>query len=170
MLPSNARHSNQGFTLIEMLVILIIVGILSTISAPSFLGMLNRAKVNNALAQVRGALQEAQREAMRKSKSCSVILDTTSIPNKVTGSCLVTGDRTLPSGVALQTDISPLKFGLRGNTNRAGKIAVFMTDGSIPLKQCIVTSVGIGLMRDGVYSGSTSSASDITAGTCAPPP
>jgi prepilin-type N-terminal cleavage/methylation domain-containing protein len=167
MLLSNARRTNQGFTLIEMLVILIIIGILSAIAVPSFLAMLNRSKVNNALAQVRGALQETQREAIRKSKSCSVTLGTTSTPNKVTGTCLVTGERTLPSGVGLQTDIGgqQIQFGLRGNTSGAGTIALFMTDSSTPLKRCIVTSIGIGIMRSGVYSGSTA-ASDLTASNC----
>ncbi len=59
---SNARTNSQGFTLIELIIILFIVGILSAIAAPSFLGLLNRGKVNNAVAQVQGALQEAQRE------------------------------------------------------------------------------------------------------------
>ena len=47
------RRNSQGFTLIETLIIVVIIGILSAIAAPSFLGMLNRNKVNNALTQVR---------------------------------------------------------------------------------------------------------------------
>lgn len=166
MLPYNARHTDRGFTLIEITFILVIVGILSAIAAPSFLSMFNKNKVNYALDQVRGTLQEAQREAMRKSKSCTVTLDTTN--SKVTADCIVTGDRTLADGVGIQTNIpgQQITFGLRGNTSGAGKIALFMSDGSTLQKRCIVTSVGIGIMRTGDYSGSTASASDITDGTC----
>lgn len=151
MLPSNARHSNQGFTLIEMLVILIIIGILSAISVPSFLGLLNRNKVNNALAQVRGALQETQREAIRKSKSCSVTLDTTSTPNKVTGTCLVTGNRNL-NGINIRSNVSPITFNFRGETGSSGTIVVASTDGSVAKQKCLVIASGIGLIRYGNYA------------------
>jgi prepilin-type N-terminal cleavage/methylation domain-containing protein len=168
MLLSNARHTDQGFTLLETAIIVVIIGILSAIAAPSFLSMLNKNKVNYALDQVRGTLQEAQREAIRKSKSCTVTLDTTN--NQVTTSspCVVTGDRKLKDGVALQTNIpgQQITFGIRGNTSGAGKIVVFANDGSTLQKRCVVTSIGIGIMRTGDYSGSTASASDITAGTC----
>lgn len=171
----NARNESQGFTLIETLIIVIIIGILSAIAAPSFLALLNRSKVDDALNQVRGALQECQREAIRKSKSYSVTLDTTN--NKVTGSCLVTGARTMPNGVAMATDIGgtppSIQFSFRGNTTvtlPAGvdhaKVVLYMSDGSTQEKKCFATSNGIGIMRTGKYSGSTSSASDITAGIC----
>ncbi len=169
MLLYNARRINsQGFTMIETIVVVTIVGILAAIITPSFLSMFNKNKVNDALDKVRGTLQEAQREAIRKSKPCTITLDTTN--NKVTtsSSCVVTGDRTLPTGVGLQTNISgqQITFGIRGNTTGAGKIVVFMNDGSTLQKRCIVTSIGIGITRTGDYSGSTSSASDITAGSC----
>ena len=160
------RRNSQGFTLIETLIIVIIIGILSAIAAPSFLSMFNKNKVNNALVQVRGTLQEAQREAMRKSNRCTVTLDTTL--NKVTADCIVTGDRTLADGVGIQTNNSgqPITFGIRGNTTGSKTIVVFANDGSTSQKRCIVTSLGIGIMRTGDYSGSTASASDITASNC----
>lgn len=99
----NVRPNNQGFTIIEILIILLTVGILSAISAPSFLGLLNRSKVNNAVAQVQGALQEAQREAIRKSKICTVYVpDKTYLPSgsylpygsELISNCFVTNDKT----------------------------------------------------------------------------
>ena len=74
MLLFNAHKNSQGFTIVETLTILLLIGILSAIAAPSFLALLNRSKVNDALAKARGALQEAQREAIRKSKTCTVIV------------------------------------------------------------------------------------------------
>lgn len=164
MLLCNVRNNNEGFTLIETLIIVVIIGILSAIAAPSFLSMLNKNKVNNALVQVRGTLQEAQREAMRKSKRCTVTLDTTN--SKVTADCIVTGDRQLKDGVGIQTNIpgQQITFGIRGTTTVTGTIVFFANDGSTSQKRCIVTSLGIGIMRTGDYSGSTSSvnASDCT--------
>ena len=44
MLLFSVRKNSQGFTLIEIVVILFIIGILSAIATPSFLAVLNRAK------------------------------------------------------------------------------------------------------------------------------
>lgn len=159
MLLFNVHNKNQGFTLIELTILVVIVGILSAIAAPSFLSMLNKNKVNDALDQVRGALQEAQREAIRKSQSCTVTLDTTN--NKVTSSCLVTGDRTLPSGVAIAANGngSPptITFSFRGNTTDSRTIILYMSDGSTQENKCLILSNGLGIMRTGNYSGDTSS-------------
>jgi len=139
MLLSNVRKTNQGFTLIELLIILLIVGILSAFAGPSFLGLLNRGKVNNAVAQVQGALQEAQREAIRKSRNCTVVMTvgssaTLKSPSEDTNNnglldvaagedingnetldknnCLLTGPRTLPNNVNMSTNVtgSPIQI------------------------------------------------------------
>ncbi|PSO79590.1 MAG: hypothetical protein BRC41_18775 [Cyanobacteria bacterium QH_9_48_43] len=65
MLPLSVNKSNQGFTLLETATVVVVIGILAAISAPSLLGWYNRTKVDSALNEVRGALQQAQREAMR---------------------------------------------------------------------------------------------------------
>lgn len=165
MLFRNAHKTSQGFTLIETLTVLIVIGILSAIAVPSFLALLNRNKVNDAVAKVQGALQEAQREAIRRSRSCIVTLNTTN--QKVTSPCLITGDRTLPNGVAIVTNLGgtppSITFSFRGNTTDSGAIVLYMSDGSIPKKGCLVISNGLGIMRSGVYNGSTAS---VTANNC----
>ncbi len=165
----NVRPNSQGFTLIELVIILFIVGILSAISVPSFLGLLNRAKVNNAVAQVQGALQEAHREAVRKSKSCTVTLTTTT----VTGDCLVTGARILPQGVVMATNVvGNIKFGIRGNTNFTtdpkeadyGNIILYQPNSPTSRRKCVAISNGIGILRSGTYpdTGLTTPAASIT--------
>lgn len=180
MLPFNARN-NQGFTLVETLVILIIVGILSAIAAPSFLNMFSRNKVNDALNQVQGALQEAQREAIRKSQSCTVTINKTD--KKITSPCLITGERDLcdkrdslgnctQSRVAIEATTNlgttpSITFSFRGNTNNGGMIVVYSSDNSTDQRGCLAISPGLGIMRTGKYSGSTTSATAVNAGTCA---
>lgn len=166
--PFQYYNNNQrGFTLIELPIIVAVIAILLAIAAPSFLAFLNRAKIVDAIGKVQGALKEAQTEAIRKSKSCSVALKTAD--GKLSSPCLVTGDRVLPEGVSMVTNVpggSPeIRFSFRGNTTSSGKVVVYMEDGS-DSKKCLVISNGVGIMRTGDYSGSTSPTSAITAGTC----
>ena len=79
MLLYNARNkSDKGFTLVEMITAIIIVGVLASIAAPNFLGLLNRNRVNQSLSEVEGAVREAQRLAIRRGKTCSIRLTTAS--------------------------------------------------------------------------------------------
>jgi len=159
MLLFNARKSSQGFTLIEMLVIVAVIGILAAIAAPSFLGLLNQKKVDDALAQVQGALQEAQREAIRKSKSCEVTVPNTNNPT-LTSPCFVTGSRTL-KGITIRrpNSISSITFNLKGGTNNGGTIVFALSNNTATKQKCLVISPGIGLMRTGNYANSDTSGS-----------
>ena len=101
--PLQSSSSEAGFTLIEKMVIVAILGIFASFSVPSVMGTLNRAKLKQTVAEVRTALNETQREAIRGNKICTVTLNF--VDGKVTGNCLKTGDRNLASEVEIATNL-----------------------------------------------------------------
>ena len=154
MLLWNVRKKNQGFTLIEVLVVGIIFAILSAVAVPNLLGLLYKARTTEGLASVESAIKEAQRQAKRQSKTCAIQFGTTTVtrfgrteqrafittPPNVPGvsdfsGCLL-DDRILPSGVILviedeafpratpPTPVPEIRFSAKGNTADNGTIAV----------------------------------------------
>ena len=82
MLHSNVSNQH-GFTLLESLIVLAIVAILAAMAIPSLLAAQNRAKLSQSTDMVVASLQESQREAIRRNKSCIVTLD--KVDNKILG-------------------------------------------------------------------------------------
>lgn len=64
--------SNSGFTMIELLVVIIIVGVLSAIAAPGWLAFTNKQRMNAVNDAALNALREAQRDAKKTKLSYSV--------------------------------------------------------------------------------------------------
>ncbi|MDB9430198.1 type II secretion system protein [Microcystis aeruginosa CS-555/01A07] len=65
-------HKNQGFTLLEILVALAITGILAALTLPNLSAWLNRNKVKEATDAIQLALEDAQRQAIRRGRSCTI--------------------------------------------------------------------------------------------------
>jgi len=161
MLPFYVPKTSQGFTLIEQLIIILMVGILASMVAPSFQGISNRSKVNAAANQLQGALREAQRQAIRKSQDCTVTLPATNTtspkipPSGTTNPCLVTGTRTLNDvtirhNLGSLTPANEITFDLRGGLAAGGTIVLSIPNGT-PQQKCIVISGSMGLIRSGNY-------------------
>ncbi|MBD2293556.1 type II secretion system protein [Anabaena sphaerica FACHB-251] len=158
------RHSNvlndQGFTILELLVIVVMVGILAAFSAPGYLAWSQRKKVDSAITSIEGAMKEAQRQAMAKSQTCNVTLNTATktITSSTTSSCLLTGDRTL-SNVSLTASATSVNFDNLGNSS--SEITVVVTPSTNPnFKKCLVLSTPLGLIRNGKYSGAGASSAN----------
>lgn len=65
-------HKNQGFTLLEILVALAITGILAALTGPNLLAWLNSNRVQEATDSIQSALRDAQRQAIRRGRICTI--------------------------------------------------------------------------------------------------
>ncbi|QKQ73649.1 Tfp pilus assembly protein FimT/FimU [Nostoc sp. TCL240-02] len=113
---SGYTQQNAGFSLLELIVVMVMIGILSAIAAPGWLAFVNRQQVNKANDAVLAALREAQREAKNKKLSYSVSFQKNSTTQNVEVAIYRT-DIGISTWKSLGTDIgvSSNKFLLGGN-------------------------------------------------------
>lgn len=163
------NKNSKGFTLAETLVMVVIIGILAAITAPSFMRWLQNERVDDALVNLEGALKETQREAIRKSATCGVLVpdgDGQTLTRSATSaaSCSLSSRR-LPDGVSiisnLQTNPKSIRFSLRGTTTSSATIALSAPD-DLGQKRCLVISNPLGITRTGFYDGSINARIDDT--------
>lgn len=81
-LRSKPKRSVAGFTLIEVLVIIIIIGVLFAIAAPGWEAFLSRQRITSGREQVLQVLRQAQSEA-RTSRTARVVVFDVNPPNGV---------------------------------------------------------------------------------------
>lgn len=76
---SNLKKNKKGFTLVEIIVVLVIIAILAAIAIPTMLGFVNEARQSEFIAEGRTALVAAQTIVTRETA-----LETTDVAGKVT--------------------------------------------------------------------------------------
>ena len=77
--PNTAsRKGDQGFTLLEVLVTVLVLGILSSIAAPSWLAFINNQRVRTVNDRVLQSLRSAQSEAKRTKRDVTITFYTSS--------------------------------------------------------------------------------------------
>lgn len=163
----NRPHNlSSGFTLIEMIAVLIIIGVIAAIATPSLIGLWGQNQVRSALAEITGAIKESQRQAMRQGILCRININPSD--NLLTGNpsnCALSNRRINPV-VTIRTNLSGtppnISFSHKGSTTKSGTIVVSST--LTNLQKCFVISLGLGIVRTGDYTGNSSGS--VSASNC----
>lgn len=61
------RRNNSGFTLLELMIVVIIIGIIAAIAVPSYQGMIERNRLKQAVEGLKSDLQWMRTETIKKS-------------------------------------------------------------------------------------------------------
>jgi type II secretory pathway pseudopilin PulG len=69
---SASKKTDRGFTILELLVIVILLGTLAAIAAPGWLGFINRQRVRTVNDRVFQSLRAAQSEAKRNKRNVTI--------------------------------------------------------------------------------------------------
>jgi prepilin-type N-terminal cleavage/methylation domain-containing protein len=165
---ANSR-STAGFTLLETLVVVSMIGILAAIAAPSWLSFINRQHLNTAQNQVYRAMQEVKSNAMRDKVTWQFSVREKVINGKKiaqwaihpesVGAAAATWHSFAPQvqifsqETTLYKDkknaVQQVQFNYMGNTNgQLGQITLTINKDS-RIKRCVYVSTLIGTVRTG---------------------
>ena len=167
-------RKNSGFTLIEVIVVTIIVGIIAAISVPNFFSLLQRNRVTEALSSIEGALREGQKQAERNGNLCTLNIDTAN--DLVSGNCLF-NTRTLNNNVELYSNAATLSFSGRGTASAQDSdtppndvspavMVVQMPAGNgTDSRRCLVIN-SLGIIKTGDFTADPSDDTNLVPGNC----
>jgi len=149
--------NDRGFTLVELAIVSVIIGIIAALATPNILGLLRRHQVNQSLSTLVGAIKETQRQAMFRGISCriNIVVNTNTLSGNPS-TCLLS-DRKIKKEIQIRTNIpgaTPnISFSHKGNTTKMGTIV--LSNENTNLQKCFVIALGTGITRIGEYEGSS---------------
>jgi prepilin-type N-terminal cleavage/methylation domain-containing protein len=167
-----SRKSDAGFTILELLVVVIMLGVLSAIAAPGWLGFINRQRVRTVNDRVFQSLRLAQSEAKRNKRDVKITFNYDRTATPAIDPPTVTFDPPLATGGSTQTlnaggEVKPgtialtfnkpdstdpkkssLIFDYQGKPDKTSFIVTVAPVGG-GAKQCAIVETIIGGMRTG---------------------
>ena len=155
----HVRKQEPGFTLTEVIVVTVIVGVIGAFTVPNFFSLLNRNRVDQAVGEIEGAFKEAQKGAIRTSRSCTISIDTTTkriSNNSADDNCLLTIRDYNNTQFTLTSSRTTITFSSKGNISldpQTPVIVISFPNGGSNQQRCVVIENTLGLIRTGDYSG-----------------
>lgn len=81
-MPMKKYRLNSGFTLIEALVVIVIIGIIASFAAPSFTNLIKNQRISATTNEIISTLQTARSEAVKRSTRVTVCFKINSTGNQ----------------------------------------------------------------------------------------
>jgi len=101
------KRSSKGFTLIETMVLVAIIGVLAGLTIPSFASYMARQKVNGATNQLMADIQYARSIAIARRTTFRMEFQADSYQIILPGPDDIIRDKTAPDGVTYNADTDP---------------------------------------------------------------
>ena len=137
-----SKHKSAGFTLIEMMIVVVIMAIVSSIAYPSFRDMIINSQVRNATESIVNGLQKARAEAVARNTNVSFTLGTgTSWTVDVVSPASTIETRNSGEGSAIVTRITTPATSTTVTFNNFGGVATANAAApTVPLTQVDLTA------------------------------
>jgi prepilin-type N-terminal cleavage/methylation domain-containing protein len=154
-------NCSSGFTLLEMLIVVFLVGILSAIVTPSWLGFVNTRRLNTAQSQVYQAMREAQSQAKKEKLTWqasfreqnstvqwavhpATVTPTNAVWNSLDSTVSLDNETTLD----LVNNVRQIQFDYIGSVklSQLGRVTLSSKSGG-KAKRCVIASTILGAMR-----------------------
>jgi type IV fimbrial biogenesis protein FimT len=135
----------RGFTLVEAMIVLTIVGILAAYAVPSMRDMMQASRLRSASSDFYGALIQARSEAIKRHSNVTI---TPSASGWAGGWTVAAGATTLAthdpleSGVAVQVNVpagtaSAIVYGMNGRVSAGTQNVIFYASPAVAQPRCM---------------------------------